>query len=115
MDPINLHNSDIPPGLSLTVTLNLTNRPSAANPLSRHLPKIVVSMFPPLKIKTILKENSNRGYYIIFQYQFDLIDLKQETIVLLDLFHSVILQQSLNSTMAHIENKQNLYFTMKQK
>ncbi|KAJ8974045.1 hypothetical protein NQ317_008986 [Molorchus minor] len=54
IDPINLHSSDIPPGLSLTVTSHLTSLPSAASPLSRHRPSIVVSMFPPVNSKTTL-------------------------------------------------------------
>ncbi|KAJ3637229.1 hypothetical protein MTP99_000704 [Tenebrio molitor] len=55
IEPITLHSSDIPPGLSLTVTLNLTSLPSAASPLSKQRPKMVVSMLPPLKINTTLK------------------------------------------------------------
>ncbi|KAE9524055.1 hypothetical protein AGLY_015536 [Aphis glycines] len=35
-----LHSSAIPPGLSLNVAWNLTNLPSMASPLSKHLPKI---------------------------------------------------------------------------
>ena len=42
-----LANSAIPPGLSETVTENFTRRPSAARPLSKHRPRIVVSIFPP--------------------------------------------------------------------
>lgn len=70
-DANNLHKSDIPPGRSDTVTINLkenvlqlnlnddqimyfNNRPSAAKPRSRQRPKIVVSMFPPQSKRTTL-------------------------------------------------------------
>jgi len=39
--------SDMPPGLSLTVTTNRHSRPSVARPRSRHRPSTVVSMLPP--------------------------------------------------------------------
>ena len=58
MSAKHLANSAIPPGLSETVTVNLTKRPSAANPLSRHLPKIVVSMLPPQRGMTTLEIES---------------------------------------------------------
>ena len=45
-----------PPGLSSTVTLNLISLPSAARPLSMHLPRMVVSMFPPHRGITTLQE-----------------------------------------------------------
>lgn len=57
IDPISLQSSEIPPGRSLTVTLHLTRRPSAANPRSKHRPKMVVSIFPPLMIKTTLTKH----------------------------------------------------------
>nr|CAD7605699.1 unnamed protein product [Timema genevievae] len=41
--------SAIPPGRSLTVTVNLRSLPSTAKPLSKHRPKMVVSMLPPHK------------------------------------------------------------------
>lgn len=50
-----LHSSDIPPGRSLTVTLNLIRRPSAARPRSKHRPKTVESIFPPDNMQTTLK------------------------------------------------------------
>ena len=50
-----LASSAIPPGLSETVTENLTRRPSAARPRSRQRPRIVVSILPPHKGITILK------------------------------------------------------------
>lgn len=56
IEAISLHNSAIPPGLSLTVTLNLTRRCSAASPRSRHRPRIVVSMLPPDSMHTTLIE-----------------------------------------------------------
>lgn len=49
--------SAIPPGLSLTVMLKRRSLPSAAKPLSRHRPNIVVSIFPPHSNKTTLKKN----------------------------------------------------------
>ena len=53
---IYLANSAIPPGLSLTVTENLTKRPSAAKPRSKHRPNTVVSIFPPHKGITTLNK-----------------------------------------------------------
>jgi hypothetical protein len=50
-----LHSSVMPPGLSLTVTENLSRRPSTARPRSRQRPKIVVSMFPPQRGITTLE------------------------------------------------------------
>nr|CAD7461624.1 unnamed protein product [Timema tahoe] len=46
--------SAIPPGRSLTVTVNLSSLPSTAKPLSKHRPKMVVSMLPPHKEKVII-------------------------------------------------------------
>ena len=60
--------SAMPPGLSLTVTVNLTRRPSAARPRSKQRPKMVVSILPPHKRMTTLKEkiqiktNLNTGW-----------------------------------------------------
>lgn len=51
-----VHNSAIPPGLSLRLTENLTRRPSAARPRSIHLPRIVVSMLPPQSGSTTLQQ-----------------------------------------------------------
>lgn len=57
-----VHNSAIPPGLSETCTENLTRRPSAARPLSKHLPSIVVSILPPQSGKTTLKAYLNMQF-----------------------------------------------------
>ena len=52
---INLVNSAMPPGRSLTVTTKRTRRPSAASPRSKHLPNTVESMFPPHSAITTLQ------------------------------------------------------------
>ena len=54
---INLVNSAMPPGRSLTVTTKRTRRPSAASPRSKHLPNTVESMFPPHSAITTLQSN----------------------------------------------------------
>ena len=60
--------SAIPPGLSDTVTENLTKRPSAAKPLSKHRPRIVVSMFPPHKgITTLFRTIDQLLQYYCFK------------------------------------------------
>lgn len=51
-----LQSSAIPPGLSLRVAWNFTNRPSMANPRSRHLLNTEVSMFPPHSNNTTLRK-----------------------------------------------------------
>lgn len=51
-----LASSAIPPGRSVTVTVNLTRRPSAARPRSRQRPSTVVSMLPPHKGITTLEK-----------------------------------------------------------
>ena len=57
-----LANSAIPPGRSLTVTVNLTRRPSAANPRSKHRPRMVVSIFPPQSgMTTFFPVNSGKS------------------------------------------------------
>ena len=53
-DAMSLASSEMPPGLSLTITLNVISLPSAARPLSRHLPSRVVSMLPPHRGRTTL-------------------------------------------------------------
>ena len=45
---------DMLPGLSSSTTLKVAILPSAARPLSRHLPRMAVSMFPPHNITTTL-------------------------------------------------------------
>ena len=53
-DAMSLASSEMPPGLSLTITLKVISLPSAARPLSRHLPSRVVSMLPPHRGRTTL-------------------------------------------------------------
>ena len=54
--------SAMPPGRSLTVTMNRHRRPSAANPRSRHLPSTVVSMLPPQSGTTTLQKETCLGH-----------------------------------------------------
>ena len=54
-----LASSAMPPGRSLTVTVNLTNLPSAAKPRSKHLPRIVVSILPPHNGITTLERSND--------------------------------------------------------
>lgn len=58
MPAISLVSSAIPPGLSLTVTRNRFNLPSAAKPRSITRPNAVVSMFPPHSGTTTLEKNN---------------------------------------------------------
>ena len=51
---MSLVSSAIPPGRSVTVTTNLTKRPSAARPRSITRPNAVVSMLPPHSGRTTL-------------------------------------------------------------
>lgn len=55
IDDISLVSSDIPPGRSLTVTVNLSIRPRTAKPRSKQRPNIVESILPPQSNKTTLK------------------------------------------------------------
>ena len=57
-----LVSSAMPPGLSLTVTTKRTSRPSAAKPLSKHLPRTVESMFPPQRATTTLQKTNNTSF-----------------------------------------------------
>lgn len=53
--PSRAHKSDIPPGRSVTVTLNLTRRFSDASPRSKQRESIVRSILPPDRMQTTLK------------------------------------------------------------
>lgn len=55
---VSVHNAARLPGLSLTTTLNLNNRPTAINPRSRQRPNILESIFPPQRMTTTLLDNS---------------------------------------------------------
>ena len=61
--------SAIPPGRSLTVTMNRHRRPSAANPRSRHLPKTVVSMLPPQSGITTLQKTLVSATYCLAHWK----------------------------------------------
>lgn len=66
---MSLVNSAMPPGLSLTVTSIFNNLPSAAKPLSKQRPSIVVSMLPPVNMHTILPEQEISRFKF-FKYVF---------------------------------------------
>lgn len=52
---VSVHNEAKLPGLSLIITLNLNNRPTAINPRSRLRPKMFESIFPPQRMTATLK------------------------------------------------------------